>query len=547
MKRIIPLLMLLLAGTSLCQAEPTERRLLRIESRIYGWYAVAEPDFDRTIGRRELFRVGGGEQFLKGLDKRLVVLEGRFQKGVLTLPALSPPPVSMPADARRQSFVLDAGSVTSEDGFVLRSGRAKLPALGLGRWKLDLVVSPGPQANSLLVEHVLAQEQLTWSAPLSHPDLSGEVPFLELELTQDLLDAVVKLGLQLADLEASWQGLTMKPTHLRLLLPDQSDSLAQSWSLQGSMALSYGSTGALAETSFICEARPLIEKNWLYLEPDWKQIRLEGQLPLPFQLGTDGLGRFQSLLPKRIPVANLNLVTKMLVKHQLLGEQEQVNWFLAPSAPGTVRLGLAPDVLKLEPARPLKAGRFRFLMSDALMDRVIRREARRLLSPEEPFRPVPPIEVGKALFVPILVDQIFVRALEPGYNQGAFRFTNLTVDVGWRAGPLQGVEPLVSATGFIIPKLERNLPGSPYFSWILKIEQLIVRSDKLPGDKQTVARELVPKAESQLGPKLAAKRKLSNRFPLAVLLGLPRLDGATLEVLELEAQPSALMLEGRLL
>ncbi len=510
--RFLLTLLCLLAVPAL--AQPLEQRLLKVESRIYGWYGVAEPKFDRTIGRRELFRVGSGERFLKGLDGRLVVLKGRFQEGVLDFPALSPPPLSMPANARRQVFLVD-GQLLSEDGFRLTDPDSHLN-LGEGRWRLDLVVTPTETQNLLKVEHVLAQEQMVWMQPLAQASLDRATPFMELQLTQDLLDEVATLGLEVADLKASWQGLVMEPTHLRLLLPTTSEG---DWSLQGSLSVSYGEAGSLAETSFVCQARPLVEDNWLMLEPAWEKIALEGQLPLPFLLGTDGLGRLQSLLPEKIPVLDLGLVTEVFRRQEILAADEQVQWFLAPSAPGTVRLGLGLGTPLLEPARALQPGRFRLLMSDAMVDRLIRKQVRQMFNPERPFRPEPPIQVGTALFVPILIDQIFVRALEPGYNQGAFRFTNLVVDVGWSAGPLDGVEPLVAATGFIIPGLTRDQNGS-YFSWVLKIEDLKVRSSKLPVD-------------------------IPTRLPLSTYLGLSS-TRAALEVLEVDPRSTALVLEGRL-
>lgn len=520
-------------------SQPLEQRLLRVESRVYGWYGVAEPKFDQTIGRRELFRIGSGERFLKGLDGRLVVLKGRFQEGVLEFPALSPPPISMPANSRRQVFLVDQGLV-SEDGFRLLDSDSRLN-LGEGRWRLDLVVTPTDQPNTLKVEHVLNQEQMVWMQPLTDKQLDSTVPFMELQLTQGLLDEVAGLGLEVADLKSSWQGLVMEPTHLRLILPTDPGG---DWSLQGSLSVSYGEAGSLAETSFVCQARPLVEDNWLKLEPAWEKIALEGQLPLPFLLGTDGLGRFQSLLPDKVPVLDLGLVTEVFVGQELLSAQEKVEWFLAPAAPGTVRLGLGLGTPQLAPAPALQPGRFRLLMSDAMVDRLIRKQVRQMLNPENPFRPEPPIQVGTALFVPIVIDQIFVRALEPGYNHGAFRFTNLVVDVGWSAGPLDGVEPLVAATGLIIPGLTRDQNGS-YFSWTIKIEDMKVRSNKLPGDKVSIARELVPNAQHQLGPKLAAKQRLSTRLALGPYLGMAS-SQAALEVLEVDPRDSALVLEGRL-
>ena len=60
---------------------PSERRLMRVESRLYGWYGVVEPAFDKTVGRRQLYKISNGEKFLNGLAGRLVILGGAVPRG----------------------------------------------------------------------------------------------------------------------------------------------------------------------------------------------------------------------------------------------------------------------------------------------------------------------------------------------------------------------------------------------------------------------------------------------------------------------------------
>jgi hypothetical protein len=172
-----------------------------------------------------------------------------------------------------------------------------------------------------------------------------------------------------------------------------------------------------------------------------------------------------------------------------------------------------------------------------------------MLDPERPYLPDPPITVGKVLFVSIKVDQVFLRSLRSGYSQGVFRFQDLVVDVGWKAGPLNGLEPLLSASGFLRPRLTTPGPdGVRFWDWDTRIENLLIRSDKLPGNKQELAAELIPRLERELGSQLAQQKKVPARLPLSVLTPTSgAAANAAIEVTELRPLDALLELEGRLL
>lgn len=543
-------LALLLVSAALAEKTPDQRRLLRIESRIYGWYGVAEPSFDKTIGRRELFKINAGEQFLKGLDGRLVILQGKFSEGQLDLGELAPPPISVPETARRQRFTLQApagpGVWATTDGYRLRTSD---PGLSSGM-VVDLVVTP-VGGNDLEVAGILQSTQPSASvgiAPVaaSLPSLQGGA-LLELEMTQAFLDSLVDLGREQAGLKAGIQGLALEVSQLRVILPDGASSAEDPWHLEGTLEFGYVGTGSLAESSFVVSARPLVEGNVLKLEPNWTEIKLEGQLPFGFVLDSSMLGQVTAFLPRQLPVVNLDWITSYLRGQGLLGAEEQVDWFLGGGGAGTLRLGLGPAGSTLGGAsRTLAPGNFRLQLAAPVADRLVRRGVQLYLNPEKPFVPNPPITVGKVLFVSIKVEQVFLRSLQSGYSQGVFRFQDLVVDVAWRAGPLSGLEPLLSATGYIAPRLSSPDPdGVRYWDWTIKIENLVIRSERIPGDKKELAAELIPRLEKELGSEMAQKQRVPSRLPLAGLL--PSATTAVLEVTELRPLDAYLEMEGRLL
>lgn len=550
----ILVLAFLLSLPTLAQKPADERRLLRIESRVYGWYGVAEPAFDKTIGRRELFKINAGEQFLRGLDGRLVILQGSFSKGQLDLGELAPPPVSVPEGSRRQRFTIAriAGEVLeTADGYRLRSDD---PALRSDSVQADLVVSP-LGGNELQVVSVLSTgptSETPSAGPAETPlpanlALSGGA-LLEIEMTQAFVDGVVDLGREEAGLKAGFQGLSLALSQLRIILPDGMSSAETPWRLEGTVELAFSSVGSLAESSFVISARPTIAENVLYLEPNWNEIKLEGQLPFGFALDATMLGQLQGFLPQRLPVLNLGWLSSALRSQGLLGADEQADWFLGGGNSGTFRLGLGPAGAQTSsPSRGLAPGNFRLQLSAPLADRLVRRGVQHFLDPETPFVPDPPIPVGKVLFLSIKVDQVFLRSLQSGYSNGVFRFRDLVVDVAWRAGPLSGMEPLLSATGFIRPRLSpAGADGVRYWDWDTEIESLTIRSNKLPGDKEELEAELIPRLEKELGSELARKQKAPARLPLAALVQTPSAANAFIELTELRPLDALLELEGRL-
>ena len=541
LRPILIMLVFFVAGTQGSSAQESQRRLVKLESRVYGWYAIAEPDFDKTIGRRELFKVSGQDQFLKGLAGRLVVIEGSFSEGSLRLPALAPPPVSVSENSQRRSFIFTSISSPTEGGYMLLDPKGLLDERSNNRWKVDLVVEPSSEDEQFTVLEVLSKEQLTWEkAPEQTLDASLS-PLLDLTLTQDMLDGLTRLGLSQANLRASYQGLSMGLADLRVLLPDNTLSSEQPWSLQGSIDLSYRESKSLAETAFVVSARPLIEGNVLKLAPDWQNIQVEGQLPFAFVLGGGQLGSYARYLPEKLSLIKLDLITDKMKTEEMLDPGVQANWFLSHPAPGTARLSLSTSQSSLPQTSPVAPGLFRLSLGRSVADRLIKQQASELLDPDSPYRPEPPIEVGKALFIPILVKSIFVKNLEAGYERGALRFDNLVIHVGWQAGPLSGVEPLLRASGFVIPRLAQNGPEK-YWSWELKLEDLEVLSDKIPGDKKTLAQEFKPQIEAALGPQLAEKERFSNIVPLSRFSPVP---SGSLEITSLKALDSDLTLEGR--
>lgn len=547
------LLALLMMVTAQAEKQPDQRRLLRIESRVYGWYGVAEPSFDKTIGRRELFKINAGEQFLAGLDGRLVILQGRFSEGQLDLGELAPPPISVPESARRHRFTLQApagaGLWTTGDGYRLRTSETGLAA-GM---VVDVVVTPGG-GQDLEVVGVLeaAPSSAGQDGPPPAPIPAGAASLqggalLELEMTQAFLDSLVDLGREQAGMKAGFQGLTLEVSQLRILLPDGASSAQDPWSLEGTVEFGYVGTGSLAESSFVISARPLVEGNVLKLEPNWQEIKLEGQLPFGFVLDSSLLGQLTTFLPQQLPVVNLDWITSYLRGQGLVGADEQVDWFLGGGGAGTLRLGLGPAGSTLGSAgRALTPGNFRLQLAAPVADRLVRRGVQLYLNPDKPFVPNPPITVGKVLFVSIKVEQVFLRSLESGYSNGVFRFRDLVVDVAWRAGPLSGLEPLLSASGYIAPRLSAPGPdGVRYWEWTIKIEKLAIRSERIPGDKEQLAAELIPRLEKELGTEMAQKQKIPSRLDLAGLL--PSSTNAVLEVTELRALDAYLEMEGRLL
>ncbi len=558
------LLLLFILGLALgAYAEaPSERRLMRVESRLYGWYGVVEPAFDKTVGRRQLYKISNGEKFLNGLAGRLVILEGHFRDGQLDLGSLAPPPISVPDNARRQRFVIDQkltrnGELTSLDGFQLRTTNSELLSPGTGQRKADLVVVPLGE-NRLEVNAVLALDEVVAAAsgpvasPLSAiPTKAGSGPLVDLEMTQAFLDTLIDLGRDQAGLQVQWQALSLKASQLRLILPDQVSANEAPWRLEGTVELGMAQGGAtLADSSFVVSARPVISNNLLILEPDWDQIQLEGQLPFSFLLDASVLRQLKAFLPKQLTVLNLDWVNTYLRSQSLLAPEEKPQWFLAPSPPGTLRLGAGDSTsVVTASSRALIPGNFRLQLSAGMADRLVRRGVQSVLDPDKPFVPEPPLQVGKALFVAITVQKIFLRSLESGYSQGAFRFQNLVIDVAWKAGPLSGVEPLLQAAGFIRPRLSPPLsPGGPRFwDWDVKIEQLVIRSDKLPGDKTELAAELTPRLEHEIGSNLAKKQQIPARLPLSNILKGDAGEGLALDIVDLRPLDASLEFEGRLL
>lgn len=540
----LPAIIVLLLTTSLL-AQESQRRLVRLESRIYGWYAVVEPSFDLTVGRRELFKVSGKDQFLKGLAGRLVVLEGVYQEGTVHLPALAPPPISVPAGAQRRVFVVQGppveGVYTTEGGYRIRDPQRLLNP-GSGRQRADLIVYPGPNENSFEATHLVSGKELVWEKPPTARSADQSL-FCDLTLTQDILDNVTRLGLSQADLRTSYQGLQLELSQLRIQLPDRSESIAQSWELQGSIHLSFRGTTSLAESSFVVGARPVIENDTLKLKPDWERIQLEGQLPFSFVLSGGQLGEYAAYLPQTVPLFDMSLITGVLRDDGLLPAEQEAHWYLLTPAPGTARFSLASREPVEQPEAGLEPGRFRLFLGQQMVDRLIKHQVSEMLDPESPYRPSPPIEVGKALFIPIVVEEVFVRNLDAGYSQGAFRFRDLVIDVGWRAGPVTGLEPLLKTSGMVIPRLAQAPNGENYWSWDLKIEQLEVRSNKIPGKKEDLAREFKSQIETSLGPELAAEKRYPTRIALSDFLA-----GGTgaLEITLIEALADGLKLEGRL-
>lgn len=546
--RIALLLALFLMTGAWAQKQPDQRRLLRIESRVYGWYGVAEPSFDKTIGRRELFKINVGEQFLKGLDGRLVILQGKFSEGQLDLGELAPPPVSVPETARRQRFTLQSeaafGVWTTTDGYRLRSADSSLVPGAVA----DLVVTPVGD-NNLEVTGILAvsSSNTASTSPISeNPPLQGGA-LLELEMTQPFLDALVDMGREQAGMKAGFQGLSVEVSQLRVILPDGAASAEAPWNLEGTVEFGYVGTGSLAESSFVISARPVVEGNVLKLEPNWQEIKLEGQLPFGFSLDARMLGQLTAYLPKQIPLVNLDWITGYLRGQGLVGADEQSDWFLGGGGAGTLRLGLGPAGSTLSGSgRALEPGNFRLQLSAPIADRLVRRGVQLFLNPDKPFVPDPPITVGQVLFVSIKVEQVFLRSLQSGYSNGVFRFKDLVVDVAWRAGPLSGLEPLLSTTGYIAPRLSPpDSNGVRYWDWDMKIESLTVRSEKIPGDKEELAAKLIPRLEKELGTEMAQKQKMPSRLPLSGLL--PSAASTTyLEITELHPLDAYLELEGRL-
>mgnify|MGYP000274113186 CR=1 FL=1 len=536
-------LILLLLPTSL-SAQESQRRLVRLESRIYGWYAVVEPSFDLTVGRRELFKVSGKDQFLKGLAGRLVVLEGVYQEGTVHLPALAPPPISVPVGSQRRVFVIQGppveGVYSTEGGYRVRDPQQLLDP-GSDRQRADLIVAPGPDENSFEATYLVSGKELAWERPPTRN--ADEALFCDLTLTQDILDNMTRLGLAQADLQTSYQGLRLELSQLRIQLPDRSESVAQSWELQGSIHLSFRGTTRLAESSFVVGARPVIENDTLKLKPDWQRIQLEGQLPFSFVLSGGQLGEYAAYLPQTVPLFDMSLITGVLRDDGLLPAEEEAHWYLLTPAPGTARFSLASSEPVDQPEGGLEPGRFRLFLGQQMVDRLIKHQVSEMLDPDSPYRPDPPIEVGKALFIPIVVEEVFVRNLDAGYSQGAFRFSDLVIDVGWRAGPVTGLEPLLKTSGMVVPRLAQTSNGQNYWSWVLTIDQLEVRSDKIPGKKEDLAREFKPQIEKTLGPELAAEKRYPTRLALSEFLA-----GGTgaLEITLIEALADGLKLEGRL-
>lgn len=544
--RILTLLsLLLLIGSA--SAETGQRRLVRLESNPYGWYAVISPEFDRTVGTRKLYKISGADQFLTGLAGRLVLLEGVFSGGKLVLPALAAPPQSLPESAYRQVIVVEA-PVESPVAISLSGHRftdegSRLSHLEPGRWRIDGIWTPSPKGEQLQLLGLLRSDLLTWETPpdTRSPDLN-QPALIDLTLTQDLLNSLATLGLKQAPVRASYQGVELALSELQLRLDEGSSSVKEPWRLLGSLQLSYKGATNLAETSFSVGAIPVIEDDVLKLKPDWTGLALEGQLPFSFAISSSVLSGVKQYLPEKIPVLPLSAITHRLQKERLLPGDITPHWYLGSPNPGSVRLALDEREVPLPPPSPVSPGSFRLVLGAPVVDRLVQRQVSSMLSPDKPYRPNPPIEVGKALFVPILVKEVYIRKLAAGYGQGVFSFQNLTVDVGWEAGPFSGLEPLLVATGFVRPSLT-GTGDSRYWTWDIVLSSLEVRSDKIPGDKSKLAAEFKPKIESELGPRLAEKQRFSNRTPLSNVWS--QLQG-NLVISEIKTLDQSLILEGSL-
>lgn len=542
--RLLILLCLLLVSVP-ATAETTLKRLVRLESNPFGWYAVLSPEFDRTVGTRKLYKIHGGDQFLTGLAGRLVLIEGVFSDGQLRLPALAAPPKSMPESAYRQVVLIEtpllAPVATSLSGHRFTDPSSLLAGIEAGKWRIDGVWMPTQGKDELEFLGLLRSDQITWNALPNTllPDL--EQPALaDLTLTQDLLNSLAQLGLSQAPVRASYQGVSLALSRLQLRLDDGSSSVGEPWRLVGSLQLTYNETTNLGETSFSVGARPIIEGDVLKLKPDWTGLKLEGQLPFSFALTSGVLSNLTQYLPEKVPVLPLSAITSRLQKEQLIPENAKPHWYLGTPHPGSVRLALDEREVPLPQATPVSPGSFRLVLGAPVVDRLVKRQVASSLSPDKPYKPEPPIEVGKALFVPIRVKEIYLRKLVAGYSQGVVKFQNLTIDVGWEAGPFSGLEPLLVATGHFRPYLTG--PSSDrYWSWDLVLTALEVRSDKLPGDKAKLAQEFKPKIENELGPNFAQKARFSNRTPLSKVW--PQLSG-DLVVSELKTLDQSLILEG---
>lgn len=521
-----------------------QRRLVKLESSLYGWYAVISPDFDRTVGTRKLYKISGADQFLKGLAGRLVLLEGEFSDGTLSLPALAAPPQSVPDSAYRQVMILQAplkaSVATTLAGYQFEDPSGLLIGLTPGKWRIDGIWNPTKAGAPLALMGVLGQTPLEAPAVTDHrqPDLD-QPALLDLTITQDLLNRLTAIGLSQNAVSAQYHGLTLTLNELQLRLDQGDQPTAQPWSLLGSMQLLFGSKDLL-ETSFEVSALPLVSDDVLRLKPDWSGLKLEGQLPFSFVLSSGSLSQLISYLPETVPVLPLGMVTSRLQQEALIPPEVDAHWHLGTPTPGAARLALDTLETPLPLAAPVAPGAFRLVLGKEVVDRMVKRQVARMLSPDTPFRPDPPIEVGKALFVPILVKEIYVRKLEAGFDQGVFKFQDLVIDVGWEAGPFSGLEPLLRATGYLRPRLAGPV-NDRYWSWDLVLTQLEVRSDKIPGDKKELAREFQPKIESELGDKLAQKQHISNRLPLNKIW--PTMGG-NLVLTELKPLDRSLILEG---
>lgn len=542
-KFLVFLLLMLVSGVS--AAQTSQRRLVRLEKHIYGWYAVISPEFDRTVGTRQLYKISGGDHFLTGLSGRLVLVEGVFNDGVLQLPALASPPESLDDGTERRVILLDLPqselALTTEDGYTIRDGSDLLARLRPGRWQLDTLLEPLDGGVDYELERILHSEQLTWSRLQNEaePDLDRPA-LLDLTLTQSLLNAITEVGLSQAQLSTIYQGVELNLSRLNIQLPDGSQSVSQPWKLTGSLDLNFAGSTRLAETAFSVAAQPLVEEDVFKLKPDWNSIQIQGQLPFNFVLGSSSLASYTQYLPEKVPLIPLSTVTDTLQREQLVAAESQPHWYLGTPAPGSVRLALGEREKPLPQPTQVAPGSFRLVLGADLVDRLLKRQVGKMLSPEEPYRPEPPLEVGKALFVPILVKEIYVRNLEAGYSNSVFRFNDLAIDVSWEAGPFSGLEPLLETSGYISPKLAAE--GSErYWSWDVVLADLKVTSDKLPGDRAKLAAEFKPKIEDSLGPKLARKNRFSNRFPLAK--ALPGTRGA-LVLTRLTPLDKSLTLEG---
>lgn len=546
-KLLLLLVLALLLPAAAAPDKPLpQKRLVKLESSLYGWYAVISPDIDRTVGTRKLYKISGADQFLKGLAGRLVLLEGEFTEGTLSLPALAAPPQTLPDGSYRQAMILEAPFsapvVTTPAGYRFQDPDELLRDLTPGKWRIDGIWSPSDAGSPPTLIGVLGQTPLEAPAVTDTRQPNLDQPaLLDLTITQDLLNRLTAIGLSQNAVSAQYHGLTLALNELQLRLDQGDQPTAQPWSLLGSMQLLFGSKDLL-ETSFEVSALPLVTDDVLRLKPDWTGLKLEGQLPFSFVLSSGSLEQLLSYLPETVPVIPLGMVTSRLQKEALIPADLEAHWYLGTPTPGAARLAL--DTLKkpLPQTSPVAPGAFRLVLDKEVVDRMVKRQVSRMLSPDTPFRPEPPIEVGKALFVPIRVKEIYVRKLEAGYDQGVFKFQDLVIDVGWEAGPFSGLEPLLQATGYLRPHLA-GPSNDRYWSWDLVLTQLEVRSDKIPGDKKDLAREFKPKIEGELGDKLARKQHVSNRMPLNKIW--PTIGGS-LVLTELKPLDRSLILEGRL-